>query len=256
MRRKRHARWCSIVGAAVVLGLFAPAGAMGASGTIVRAEASADWTRAHIAGAVYRTEPCIATPVPGPHPPWGDPPLPPAVNFPPCDWIPYATLGPATEDGCAAPGRGWPSGGGGIQVVWSWDEVAGVGSATFDLPAVVLEHGDEAPLLCLSVVEAVAMPIFCPAVVGHPCPPYAIVGRSFALDSALLEPLPSSSGQGVQPAWGQVAPAAVQAPQAASSPTRKGCGRGKKGRRKGGERCKWRKGVCGCGARRNKDTKR
>ncbi len=169
-----------------------PAAAHGASGTITRAEASADWAHGSVAGIVYRTVECLSVSSspgpskPDPHPPeWESPP--PAEYFSPCAWIPYATVGPGTSQAdCSSPGRSLNSPGEGVQVVWSGSERTGVGSAAFDLASIPLDHGAAAPLLCLSVIEAAAQAVICIAVVPSPCPPYAIVGRAYQLDSALL----------------------------------------------------------------------
>lgn len=183
-----------------VIGLLAvamlpPPSASASAGRIATASASFDWSSARISGAVYRTIECLKPPEyprPPTSPGWlePEPSPPPPEYFSLCAWIPYVTVGPA--DDCASPERRWLTGGSKVQVVWSGGERTGVGSAAFDLPDVALEFGADGPLLCLSVIEAAAEGIVCVQVVPSPCPPYAIVGRSYPLDSALLEPVPAS----------------------------------------------------------------
>lgn len=183
------------------VGVLTPSSALAASGSIVRAEASHDWAEASIAGIVYRTVECVELPEDPEEPSWPEWPEPPESPYPSepldpveyfslCAWIPYATLGPASDGGCASRDRRWPNVGEGVQLVWSEGERTGVGSAHFDIPALSLKNEADAPLLCLSVIEADKEGIACAAIYPSPCPPYAIVGRHFQLDSALLEPQP------------------------------------------------------------------
>lgn len=177
--------------ALLAVAVLIPADANASTGNIAVASASSDWSSASIAGAVYRTTECVEPPdyQSPPRPPgWPEPEPslpPPPEYFSLCAWIPYATVGPG--DDCASPERRWPAKGSKVQVVWSGGERTGVGSAAFDLPDVALELGMDASLLCLSVVEAAAEGIACVQIIPSPCPPYVIVGRSYQLDSALLE---------------------------------------------------------------------
>lgn len=137
-----HIRKGLAVGAGLTLALLLAEGALASSGEIDHAQTNEDWTYAFIAGTVDWTEEC-----PGSEPQEPEPPLSST-----CSWTPYATLGPATSD-CTSLDRAWPDLGEGIQLVWSGGTRTGVGSASFDLPAVPLQGGDDAPLLCLSAFE-------------------------------------------------------------------------------------------------------
>jgi len=175
--------------------LVAASGAHAASGEIRDASVDSEWERANLSGSVYRTTACLpVAPIPGkPLDPLlpGEPQRPePQVSFSPCAWIPYATLGPS-EVKCDAVSRIGMTVGDGVQLVWWGGEQIGTGSAHFDLVGISLEHGPNAPLLCLSVIEAARQPIVCVAVFPSPCPPYAIAGNPFQLDSALLETAPA-----------------------------------------------------------------
>jgi hypothetical protein len=202
------------VGAALVLAMLIPSSALGSSGEITRAQVSADWSHASIAGMVDWTESCevlgpVERPRP-PRPPEGQPEPPGAIDQPPpsvtCTWIPYATVGPVSPGAdCSSPSRLLLEIGDGVQVVWWGDERSSVGSAAFDLPDVLLLHGESAPLLCLSAVEVTAEEIPCvppgpETLPGWHCP-YEPVYRYRQFDSALFEPVapivdrpPSSSG--------------------------------------------------------------
>lgn len=177
--------------AIAALALAPSATATVASGAIERAEADADWTAGSIAGIVYRPVSCVTPAWPKPAATWPggpEPPPEPAVYFSPCAWIPYATLGSVP---CSSPDRSLANPGPGVQVVWSGGEREGAGSAPFDLPALALAHGAAAPLLCLSAIEATAERVACAAAMGVVCPPYAIVGRPYELDSAVLKARPA-----------------------------------------------------------------
>jgi hypothetical protein len=229
------------IGVALGLCLVVCGSAFGATGRIVRAQASADWTQGSIAGVVYRTIECVEPPVPiGPDPPYPgwpgkvEDPIAPPEYFPLCDWIPYATVGPAAQ-ACSSSARRLSMLGDGVQLVWSGGERTGVGAAAFDLPAVGLEHGAAAPLLCLSVVEAATGLVVCPALAGFPCPPYAIVAKTYPLDSALLETQPATNPPAASAALSVTTRPAAEPKQAL---------RGQKGRcRKGRTRAKSGPGI-------------
>lgn len=229
--------------------LLLPAKAGAASGTIALAETDSGWTRASLEGAVYRTTECLSFPEgskpPGPgfpSPEWEPLPAPPEY-FSRCAWIPYATLGPVPPEGdCSSRGRRWPTMGDGVQLVWSGGERIGVGSAHFDLHGLELEYGSEAPLLCLSVIEASKEGIVCIQIFPSPCPPYAIVGRHYQLDSTLLEaqpptPQPPAGPMGAAPEF-----AAQPAPEQVVGKSRKK--RCRKGKPQGGTRPKQSKSGC------------
>lgn len=244
-----------VVSAAVALAALLPAGALGASGSITRAEATYDWSQGGVAAVVYRTVECVEMP-PLPEPPRYPRLRPvqgtsqePIEYFSPCAWIPYATLGPESSEGCAAPDRRWPNIGEGVQLVWSDGERTGVGSARFDLPELPLEYGADAPLLCLSVIEADAERVACAQVFPSPCPPYAIVGRHYQLDSALLEaaqpPAPavgSPVGAPAPPASGESGERKGRRPRCKQGKRPVKHGHSKRGRKKpkGRRRCKGR----------------
>jgi hypothetical protein len=180
-----------LVAIALACSALLPASAVGSSsGEIIRAEVSADWTSASLAGMAEKTHGC-QIPAPGkPQPGEPEPPVPP--DSPPwtCGWIPYLTLG-ATSSSCSSPARAWDSLGESIQVVWVGLERTSVGSAVFDLANVPLDQGAAAPLLCLSVVESILLnrvcipEISCPPVIGH---------VTYQLDSVLLEVVPPPPG--------------------------------------------------------------
>lgn len=220
---------------ALVAGMTLAPGAHAASGTIALAETDPNWTKANLAGAVYRTIECLSFP-PGPKPPpgpgpewpgWEPPPEPPE-HFSRCAWIPYATLGPASEDSCSSPDRQWPALGDGVQLVWSGGEQTGVGSARFDLRDLPLEYGSAAPLLCLSVIEAATSNTFlCVAVFPSPCPAYVIVGRHFQLGSKLLAARSPISESPISSAGSNAGLAAQPAPeQIVQKSRRKRCRKG------------------------------
>lgn len=173
-----------------MLALGVPGAAVAdSSGEITRAQVSPDWTTASIAGNAVRSNGCEAPPKepkPGPEEEVVPPILPESPPWK-CGWIPFVTIGPGSSQAdCSADARSWNSFGEGIQIVWTGSETKGAGPAAFDLDDVGLEHGANAPLICLAAVESVTTRVVCPAVVGFPCPPYAIVHRTHQLDSALL----------------------------------------------------------------------
>ncbi|HYP56224.1 MAG TPA: hypothetical protein VEQ41_08005 [Solirubrobacterales bacterium] len=238
MRKLLCSAFVSLVAAAAAaLALAAPASATVSTGSIKRAEVDAGWTAASLAGIVYRPTSCVAPSPPGTGPrppltPWDpEPPPEPAVHFSPCAWIPYATLGTAP---CSSPDRWLPNPGPGVQVVWSGGEREGAGSAPFDLPSVALAHGAAAQLLCLSAIEATAVPLACAAAMGVICPPYAVVGRPYELDSAVLKARPAFLAASPVPP-----PPGVTPPRGEGTKPKRRC-RGAKQRRRGGAAVKGR----------------
>lgn len=71
------------------------------------------------------------------------------------------------------------------QLVWVGPEFAGAGSTTFEVADVPLQHGDGAPLLCLSAVETVPEGRVCVPEID--CSGYRYVHKTYQLDAALLE---------------------------------------------------------------------
>ncbi len=208
----RHIRGGLAIGAVFTAAmLLAPATAAALTGEITRAQVSPDGAHGWIAGAVRQSNACQEPPEPQEPPPPGPGP---GKSVPPklpesgpwlCGWIPYATVGPATQEGgCSSPDRHWPDLGDGIQLVWLGSERRGIASVDFELDGIALQHGVDAPLLCLSAVEGVVEGISCIDVVDFPCPPYGVVHTDRQLDSALLVPSPVSPLTAAPPPIGQV----------------------------------------------------
>lgn len=173
--------------------------ASASSGEFTRAAANADWTQGSIAGFIAWTGCEKAAPPPNeePEPPGegeSKTPLPPEMPY--CRWTPYATVGPGTEaSDCESDGRKLNSLGPEVELLWSEDERQGVGSASFDLPAILLS-GVPGQLACLSVIEVAQtdqeLPCMPP---GEPLPPgwhcpYVHASSFRALASAPLERSP------------------------------------------------------------------
>lgn len=208
--------------AAVLALLLVPSGALASSsGEIARAEASLDWATASIAGEATRSNGCIRPPNEGPDKEKEEPndkgpaPTPPTSAPYECGWIPLATIGPGSSpEDCSAPARRLGSIGAGVQLAWVGSELKGAGSAAFDLPSYVLQHGAAGPLLCLSAVETVFEATACIPEID--CSGYGMLHRTYQLDSALLE---------------VIAPPALQTQMAPASPG-PSCGKpGKRHRR-------------------------
>jgi hypothetical protein len=161
-----------------MVAMLLPASAIAAvSGQITRSEATQNWVSASIAGSATQTVGCVEDPEEP-----GSPPPPSGA----CDWVAYATVGPGDSIAdCSSPGRRLESIGPGVQLVWEGEELKGVGTASFDLANVALAYGSAAPLLCLSVVEAVRETVQCPEG-EEECPPYGIGYRNRDVDAALL----------------------------------------------------------------------
>jgi len=170
------------------------------SGTITRAQVSADRTQANVAGTATRANSCEERPEESPElpeepegellpPGWQSPPIQPESPPWECGWIAYATVGPGSSPAdCDSPSRSLSSIGSGVQLIWSSEELTGPGSRGFDLEGLQLEYGSAAPLLCLAAVESVFDEEIECEEGGEPCPPYAVRHRTYQLDSALLEP--------------------------------------------------------------------
>lgn len=194
--RRQSRRWFRqgldvAICAAFVLMALSPSTAMGSSGGITQAYVNAEWTKATIAGSVDWTSDCQLPPQPPEE--WGELPPPPPESEPSiCRWVPYATVGPVTDE-CSSPDRHWPTVGSGVQIVWEGNERWGDGSVAFDLPGVALQYGSSSPLLCLSAVEAVPEGIVCVQIVPSPCPPYVVKLRYYEFDSAQLAPAKGQS---------------------------------------------------------------
>jgi hypothetical protein len=180
-----------MVGAALVVTLIVPANALGSSGEITRAAATADWTEASIAGSVAWSG-CADAVAPWPRSSSG--PRAEVASPPPhCGWIPYATIGPGvSESECASADRDWPDLGEDVAVVW-WDgELSGEGTAEFDFANLSLD-GVPGKLLCVGVIERAGTGEKISCAPGEPIPPgrhcpHAIFSRSIVFGSALLTP--------------------------------------------------------------------
>ena len=135
------------------------------------------------------------------------------------------TAGPGSSQAdCSAGNRRWDSIGEGVQLVWSGSEKTGSGSTSFDLESVALTYGDQAPLLCLSVVAA-EEGLVCQA---EGCPEYAIGHVTRLLDSAVLA-VETSSPPATVTVTATFDPVQVLSPP----PTPQSCQRGKSRQRKG-----------------------
>lgn len=205
----------------VLLLMPAPAGAA-SSGEILRAEVNAQWTTASIAGVTVRSTDCVPREPLIEPPEWWEsffgPPILPESEPWECGSIPYATLGPGSSSAdCASSNRDWGAFGPGVQLVWSGSELQGNGGASFDLAQVSLVDGSQAPLLCLSAIEA-EEGVVCMAV---GCPRYAIVHATYQLDSAELQVVASLD----TPRPGHPHEATEPAPTIESPPARKACHR-------------------------------
>jgi hypothetical protein len=216
-----------------------PAAAHGAlGGAITRAQATSDWTTASIAGVAVRPGDCIEPPKgPEPGPGEGEEPLegPTIIDGPDsapwtCGWIPYLTVGPGSvASDCSSWGRRWNSLGSEVQLLWLGPEDRGGGPLGFDLSGAPLEYGAAATLLCLAAVEAVPEGVGCPAVEGVKCPPYAIVHRTYQLDSAVLEATEPDLGlPSPPPLLGSPTP--LPSPDSCKRPGKKAKGTNKKAR--------------------------
>jgi hypothetical protein len=86
--------------------------------------------------------------------------------------------------------------------VWAGSELKEAGSATFDIGEVPLQHGDAAPLLCLSAVETDYATKMCVPEID--CSGFGYFHRTHQLDAALLEvvtePPPLAQSQSPSPA--------------------------------------------------------
>jgi hypothetical protein len=105
------------------------------TGEIARALANADWTKGSIAGSVA-WDGCVRT----------------ALARPACSWIPYATIGPVEDRGCASPDRRWSSLGEDVSLAMWGGEAFGAGVHEFDFPGIWLD-GPSDRLLCLAAIE-------------------------------------------------------------------------------------------------------
>jgi len=179
-----------LLAVSTALALVIPAtAAASVTGDITRTEVDQGWTTAALAGLAVEELDCEEGPE-GPVSPEGGTPVQPKTPPSECGWIAYATVGPGTSiSDCSSSTRRLNSIGTGVQVLWEGEEVRGAGLAQFDLSNVDLDYGAAAPLLCLSVVEAVRVQVECQEG-EEACPPYAVVHRYRHLDAALLEPVP------------------------------------------------------------------
>jgi len=207
--------------------------ASASNGEITRAEATAGWTQASIAGTVEWTgcehwvewEPDeweiwpfedygelleILEP-----PEFGE-------EFPLqyCGWLPYATVGPGSEPSdCASDDRDLFKLGAGVDLVWEGEAGTSLQqiffeTTSFDEMEVPLSDPDNR-LVCLSMVEAAPEPAFvvCPQVEGVLCPQFVIAEFRHEIASAVLTCVdPKTKNQGSCTAGGHC-----------GSPKGKGC---------------------------------
>jgi hypothetical protein len=156
---------------AAVASLAAAGPASASTGSITRAEASADWTAGSFAGS---------------------------ASWDGCEHIScvgvtaFATVGPGSEPAdCSGGGRTWPHSGEGIALVWSSGEGLGGGSASFDATEVPLS-GTPEQLVCLSRRELVEERPECQTGPTVACPLWiALVPHYEVLASAVVSAAPT-----------------------------------------------------------------
>lgn len=208
-----YARLAAMAVTAMVAGAIPAATALGSSGEITKASTNAGGSQAEVAGSVTWSgceHPMPLEPPRFPSKP-GEPFQPIGWVAPPCNWTPFATLGPGTvATDCAAPGRqDLDSLGDGVTLIWRGAVRSGPGTDPFDVAGIPLGGGAN-KLVCLSAVELgpVAMSVVCIQVVGHDCPAPGYQAAEFphALAASLLVSPPA-----VEP--GPVPPVPVPAPK-------------------------------------------
>ncbi|HET7508665.1 MAG TPA: hypothetical protein VFJ65_00310 [Solirubrobacterales bacterium] len=187
---------------AAVLAAIASASASAATGQIMRALTTPDWSQASLAGSVTWTGCEHAGAPPKPEEPKEPPrekgeersapvdPKPLSLAY--CGWTPFVTVGPGTEPSdCASPARQWPDKlGPDVVLAWEGTESRVNGSASFDVSGIPLD-GERERLVCLSVVEVA--PIYsqvkCNPDVPDCGPSFSEVPFSLPLAAAPLRPV-------------------------------------------------------------------
>ncbi len=172
-----------LVGSVAALGLWLSSAAFArgqgtSSGEITTAEASGDWTTGHLVGWASWTG-CGSVESSEPLSPWLGNPEPV-----PCEWQPFATVGPgATEADCEEASRLPWSSGEGASVVWVGHEVSTSGTQHFDLLETPL-YGTPGELACLGFVETNYNTCLWES--GKICAQWYSSSRVSLLDAALL----------------------------------------------------------------------
>jgi hypothetical protein len=185
MRRVRRHISLSLALGVVSLGVILPVGtAMASGGEITQAEASSDWTTAHLAGWAS----WAGCGVSGPSDPlesFLEGPLTDIQTRAPCYWRPFVTVGPgSTEGDCEENDRLPWSNDETVSLAWTGQEVSTGGTQDFDLPEVPLGK-TPGQLACLGFVETVYNT--CAPTKGNVCPMWFSATHVGVLDSASLE---------------------------------------------------------------------
>jgi hypothetical protein len=182
VKKPRARIWTVVFTASALLAVMAlqAASALASSGEITHAEASADWTQGRIAGSATwggcengEASPPDFGPLGGPSVSSG------------CSLQPYLTVGTSE---CSSGERGWPHSNDKLTLAWSGTEMAGGGSASFDVSEVPLS-GEPGQLACLTLLETYEERPYCQI---HPepgvaCPMWImLVQNPVVLDEAPL----------------------------------------------------------------------
>lgn len=234
----------------VALATALPAGtAAASSGEITRAEATAGWTQASIAGTVEWTgcehwvewEPNQwELEFPGDYHELLESLEPPRFAeygeffpFQYCGWLPYATVGPGSEPSdCESDDRDLFGLGAEVDLVWegepstSWQQIF-FETASFDETEGPLSNPNNR-LACLSIIEVAPKPeaVVCVEEVGVICPPFVIAKFRHEVASALLTCVGPESGgppSSVPPQSGEKNQGSCAAGRDCGSPKGMGC---------------------------------
>jgi hypothetical protein len=185
-KTRRHISLGFALGAVVVALAFSAGVAMASSSTgeLTHAEASPDWTAAHLAGSASWTGCGVSEPSEPPEL-FLEGPLSGPGTRAPCYWRPFVTVGPgSTEADCEENSRLPWSGDEAVSVVWAGGEVSAGGTQSFDLSEVPLD-GIPGQLACLGFVETVYNT--CVPTEGRVCATWLSATHVGVLDSASLE---------------------------------------------------------------------
>jgi cell division septation protein DedD len=182
----RHISLGFALSAVVVALAFSTGVAMASSSTgeITGAEASPDWTAAHLAGSASWTG-CGVSESSDPSELLLEGPLTGGQAQAPCYWQPFVTVGPGeTEADCEENSRLPWSSDETVSVAWAGVEVSIGGTQSFDLPEVPL-GGAPGQLACLGFVETIYNT--CVPTEGRVCPMWFSATHVGVLDSASLD---------------------------------------------------------------------
>jgi hypothetical protein len=181
---RRHVSLSLALGVAF-LGVIFPAGtAVASSGEIIQAEASPDWTTAHLAGWASWAGCGVPDPS-GPPELFSEGPLTGPQTHAPCYWRPFVTIGPGSvEEDCEENERLPWANDEAVNVAWTGEEVSAAGTQSFDLPEVPLGEASD-QLACLGFVETVYNT--CAPTIGYACATWFSATHVGVLDSAALE---------------------------------------------------------------------